>query len=276
MLLNYLKLAIRLLLRNPFFAIINIFGLAIGFASFFALWQYSTAELKMDQYHKDFDRIVRVGLNWRWTDDGGENWGLMVFGISKSKLPPILMEDYPEIESYVRFLGQGGFFQGDIAPHSPKILISTNNPTGQKRIFKETNITYADSNFFEFFTIPILSGDKRNIISEANHVALSHSTARKYFGERNPQGEVLLLNDSITLMVTGVYEDLPHNTHLVNGIQLSPRSSFPASINRLTCPAFNRSVPAFHPYRNRPSASRSNSDSSPRNFVPERRQVYAS
>jgi putative ABC transport system permease protein len=53
MLLNYLKLSLRLLARNPFFACINVIGLAIGFASFYALWEYAISELKSDQYHQD-------------------------------------------------------------------------------------------------------------------------------------------------------------------------------------------------------------------------------
>lgn len=61
MLLNYLKLSIRLMTRNPFFTTINIGGLAIGFASFYILWQYASTELKSDQFHKDPDRIARVG-----------------------------------------------------------------------------------------------------------------------------------------------------------------------------------------------------------------------
>ena len=55
MLLNYIKLAFRLLTRNPFFAGINVVGLAVGFTSFYVLWQYSTSELKSDQYHTDAD-----------------------------------------------------------------------------------------------------------------------------------------------------------------------------------------------------------------------------
>ena len=71
MLLNYLKLAVRLLIRNPFFTFVNIVGLAIGLTSFFALWQYSSTELKVDQYHKDSDRIVRICGSLRWTPADG-------------------------------------------------------------------------------------------------------------------------------------------------------------------------------------------------------------
>jgi len=71
MFLNYVKLAIRRLLRNPFLTFINVIGLSLGFTTFYALWQFAISELKADQYHKDFERIVRVGVNYKWTDDGG-------------------------------------------------------------------------------------------------------------------------------------------------------------------------------------------------------------
>ena len=59
MILNYLKLAIRLLLRNPFFTFINVLGLSVGFAAFYILWPYAQSELKSDQFHKDYENIAR-------------------------------------------------------------------------------------------------------------------------------------------------------------------------------------------------------------------------
>lgn len=213
MLLNYFKLAIRLLLRNPFFTIINMAGLAIGFASFFALWQYASSELKVDQFYKDADRIARIGMNWRWTEDGGENWGLMVFGISKSKLPPIIIEDFPEVETFVRVLGSGGFFQTEMVRHDAKTIIAANNEDETDRRFKEDRIAYVDTNFFDFFDVPLFQGEKDKVLREPNLVTLSKSTAVRYFGDKNPIGELLTFNDTITLQVSGVYKDFPHNTH---------------------------------------------------------------
>ena len=69
MFINNLKLSFRLLLRNPFFSIINILGLAVGFAVFFLLWQYGQRELKSDRQWRDWERIARVGLLWEWSDD---------------------------------------------------------------------------------------------------------------------------------------------------------------------------------------------------------------
>jgi putative ABC transport system permease protein len=214
MLVNYLKLSIRLLARNPFYTTLNVVGLAIGFTSFLALWPYATSELSVDQYHENHDRIVRIGTNWRWTEDEGKNWGLMVFGISKSTLPPKMMDDFPEVESYVRVFQQGGFFQQGLVPLGTNVITTVENKRGEKQYFKETNVAYADSNLFDFFTLPLIRGDKKTVLRESNFVALSLAASTKYFGDKDPVGELLVLNDSITLKVSGVFTDLPHNTHL--------------------------------------------------------------
>ena len=85
---------------------------------------------------------------------------------------------------------------------------------GQARIFKEENVAYADSNLFNFFSIPLIYGEREKVLNGANFVVLSQSTALKYFGHENPTGEIIRLNDTTTLKVSGVYEDLPNHTHL--------------------------------------------------------------
>ena len=104
MLLNYLKLSFRLLVRTPFFTCINVVGLAVGFTSFYALWQYSTSELKSDQYHADAGRIARIGVRWQWLEQSTNSWGLLTLGFSKTALLPALKEDFPEVESTLRIL----------------------------------------------------------------------------------------------------------------------------------------------------------------------------
>ena len=182
MLINYIKLSLRLLARNPFFTLINVIGLAVGFTSFFALWQYSTSALKPDRHHKDLDRIVRIGLNWRWNDNG--ELGLMMMGVSQASIPPQLKNSIPEVEDYVRILEQAGFFQTDVMDkHGIKIVIGLQAQKHRDRLFKETKVAYADRNLFEFFTIPLIHGQPETVLSGANHVALSQSTATKYFGD---------------------------------------------------------------------------------------------
>lgn len=211
MLFNYLKLSLRLLVRNPFFTVINVLGLSIGLASFLALWDYSSSELKANQFFKDFERIARIGTYWRYTDDG-QKWDEIVFGFSKSDLPGHLKADFPDIESYVRILTPVGF-DNEMVPHEERISISLAD-AAQPIVFKETQVVYADSNLFTFFSIPLLKGQPDKVLSEAGYVALSQETAKKYFGQADPIGKMLKLNDSLTLQVTGVFKDLPHNTHL--------------------------------------------------------------
>jgi putative ABC transport system permease protein len=213
MLLNYLKLSLRLLARNPFFTGINVIGLAIGFASFYALWEYAITELKSDQYHEDADRIARIGVNWQWTDDGGKTWGSLIIGSGGPWLFPRVSEDYPEVQSTLRVLNQQGFVP-EIVNHDNKIIITIDDQKGQPRVFKEEKVAYADPNLFTFFTIPLVYGQPDQVLNGANYVVLSQSIAEKYFGKKDPTGELLKLNDSTTLKVTGVYEDLPHYTHL--------------------------------------------------------------
>ena len=213
MLLNYLKLSFRLLARNPFFAGINVIGLAVGFTSFYVLWQYSASELKSDQYHKDADRIARIGIKWQWLEQTTSSWGHLIFGFSKTALSPAVKEDFPEVESTLRILNQNAF-SDELVNHEKRIVISVDDPIGQTRIFKEEKVAYADSNLFNFFSIPLIHGERDEVLNGANFVVLSQSTASKYFGNENPIGELLRLNDTTILKVSGVYEDLPNHTHL--------------------------------------------------------------
>ena len=150
MLLNYIKLAFRLLTRNPFFAGINVVGLAVGFTSFYVLWQYSTSELKSDQYHTDAERIARVGIQWQWLEQSTNSWGHLIFGFSKTALLPAVKEDFPDVESTLRILNQSAFSYA-LVNHEKRIAISVDDPIDQARIFKEDHVAYADANLFNFF-----------------------------------------------------------------------------------------------------------------------------
>src|SRR5215207_3958965 len=108
MLFNYLKLAVRLLLRNPFFTLLNIICLSVGFAVFFILWQHSQNELHSDQFHKDYERIVRTGTIWNSTDDG-VNWQQKKYGCAPARLSVGMAEDFGDFEGAVEIYNQGNF-----------------------------------------------------------------------------------------------------------------------------------------------------------------------
>lgn len=212
MLLNYLKLSLRLMLRNPFFTLINVVGLSVGFASFFALWQYASSELRADQYHPNHERIARLGIHWRWTDDH-KTWGYIRVSWFDPQTANRIGADFPEVESSVRILFQPDFSE-KLLGHSDKIILSTENDHGGKLLFKETKGAYADPNLFDFFSIPLRYGDKRDVLREPNTIVLSETLALKYFGNVDPTGRLLNLNGQTELKVTGVFKDLPSNTHL--------------------------------------------------------------
>lgn len=236
MLLNYLKLSFRLMVRNPFFTFINIFGLGIGFASFFALWDFSTTELRADQHYRDFDRIVKINYDWRWTDDG-QKWDNWKVGFSRTDVPLRAKEDFAEVEDFTRIHTQSLFEYGGLITHGGKIRMSA--VANRERTFNEEHIVYADANLFTFFSIPLLSGAPDKVLTEAGSLVLSESQARKYFNDRNPIGELMTLNDSITLKVTGVFEDLPHNTHLTFDMVISNAAQLQAWATSFNSPTAN-------------------------------------
>jgi len=215
MLLSYLKLSLRLLIRNPFFTFINVLGLAVGFASFMVLWDYSQHELKSDQFHKDYERIYRLFIFGDFAD------GPAIAGALNPEIIRRAADDFKEIEEYTRIVKQDNFaFEGSAADWF-KLFFSYTNKENQRSSFLETRIAYADPNFFDFFSFPLFLGNSRSVLSESNSVVLSKGIARKYFGAREPLGEVLYMNDTIPLRVTGVFEDLPSNTHLVFDMLIS-------------------------------------------------------
>jgi len=190
MISSYLKIALRSLWNKKAFAAINIFGLAIGLATCMLILLFVQHELSYDRFNKQADRIFRVTIHGRI---GGNDINLA--GAS-APAGPALMRDYPGVEAYTRLSTSGTF------------LVKS----GEKR-FLEQRIVFTDSNFFNFFTIPLLKGDANSVLKEPKTVVLTKSTALKYFGRQDPIGKSLELGTMGLVRVTGVCEDLPSNSH---------------------------------------------------------------
>jgi len=218
MLLNYLKLSFRLMARSPFFTFINVTGLSIGFAAFYVLWQYSAAELKSDQQWKDGERIARLGGNWIFSDFG-EKWETLKFGNSAPFMGPQLLADYPELESFTRVMDQPGFEPERTPVGSSRITVTVES-VGSTHHFSDDKIVCADTNIFSFFSIPLLAGDAESVLQKGNSIVISESRSRKYFGKEPALGKTLLLNNQL-FEVTGVFQDLPQNTHMDFAIVIS-------------------------------------------------------
>ena len=212
MLPNYLKLSIRLLLRSPFLSAIIIFGLSLGFAAFFVLWQYASDQLTCDEYHREYTSKGRLVLRWRHHDDLGNVTESLESG-SGPGFAQALQDEHAELLAYTRLYYQT-HFNIHIVAHGKEIFLRRLGDEQEQTAFKEENLAYADPNFFQFFTIPLIKGASETVLKDPHSIVLSESMATKYFGKENPVNSHIVLNDSITLTVSGIFEDLPHNTHL--------------------------------------------------------------
>ncbi len=211
MLLNYLKLSIRLLIRNPFFTCINVIGLAIGFAVFFILWPYTQSGLNSDQQWKDSNRIARLGFEWTWSDDGN-TWQQRIFGSNGPHIVNQLTSDYPELESFTRIMHQN-WFTVDNVGLSQEIIVSLERSDQSKVVYKEDKVVCADANVFEFFPIPLISGSQTSALRNPNSVAICERLEKKYFGLEDALGKTVIINGK-QFVVTGIFANFSHNTHL--------------------------------------------------------------
>ncbi|GAB2586880.1 ABC transporter permease [Spirosoma areae] len=204
MLRNYLKIAWRNLVRNKAFSAINIVGLALGLATCLIISLYVLDELSYDRYNEKADRIVRVVF--RGSSAGGKMNEAHV-------MPPTaqtLKADYAEVQEATR-LRMGG---------SP--LITYGNKT-----FNDASIVYADSNFFQVFTLPFLQGDPKTALIQPNTAVITQMMARKYFGNEDPVGKVLTSkNGNAVYKITGVIDQVPPNSHFQFDLFVS-MASFP-------------------------------------------------
>ena len=212
MLLNYLKLAFRLLLRNPFFTLINVLGLSVGFATFYILWPYTQSELKSDQFHNDYENIASLSWQHRWTDNN-QDWNGFDNALNFCGIGKRIADEFSEVKDFTRLVPQREFSKSSRLDVGTRIFITIYQSDSTKEFFREGKTAFADPNFFQFFSFPLESGDPAKVLSAPGSVVISQQHGIKYFGDANPINSIIYLNDSIPYTVTGVFYDLPRNTH---------------------------------------------------------------
>ncbi len=193
MIRNYLKIAFRSLTRNRVYSLINILGLVIGISFSCMLYVYVSHELSFDTFHAKSNRIFRI-----LTIDQRDSEKVRRYGVTAAPLGPALVNNYPQVVDMVRlhrFVGQ--------------VIFELNGEN-----FQERNWYTTDANFFEVFDFKFLSGDKATALKKPFSLVLTESMAKKYFGERNPIGELIEKTSFGPITVTGVIEDQPENSHL--------------------------------------------------------------
>ncbi len=185
MLTNYLKIALRQLWRNRLFTTINGLGLAVGLACVVVLVLFAQKCLTWDTAHKNIDRIYYVQTK----DADGEAYNQTVYPLLNQ-----MLRDYPEIET---------------GTHQQ----TWNNPWieyGDKSVQEATD--YVDSTFFAVFTFPFKYGDPETALQNKRSVVLVDKVAQNLFGDKNPVGKTVTVNDTIQYTVTGVLRELPANS----------------------------------------------------------------
>lgn len=199
MIKNYFKIAFRNLWRHKGFSFINILGLTVGMTACFLIFLYISFELSYDSFHSKADRIYRVVADIKTPTEvikaGGPSWAV----------PPNAKDEFPEIEAFVRIAGGDNVLvrKGDIK-------------------FQEENSMWADSTFFKVFDFKLLKGDPKTALKDPFSIVFTESTAKKYFGDKDPVGQTLLITgDGLPAKVTGVMKDIPENSQIKGDIVMS-------------------------------------------------------
>jgi len=195
MLRNYLKIAVRNLLRHKLHSVINISGLAIGMACCVLIMVFLQDELSYDKFHDNVERIFLV------TEERGSEARIYQSWSSPISLAHSLSEGFPEVlqATSVREIRE-------------EYLIRHGDKS-----FREDGIMFADEHIFEVLSFPFLSGNPATALRDPSSIVVTQSAAEKYFGAEDPLGEVLHINTrkfAADFQVTGVVEDLPHNSHI--------------------------------------------------------------
>jgi len=188
MLKNYLKIALRNLFRNKAFSAINIAGLAIGMASAILILLWIQNEISFDQFHEKKDRIYEA---WNRAHFSGK---LQCWNTTPKVLARTLERDIPEVEQATRVNWSRNF------------LFSV----GEKRLTVQGNMV--DSNFLQMFSFPLLKGNSKLALMDMHSIVLTEKLAQKIFGNEDPMGKVIKIDNKDNFTVTGIARDLPNNT----------------------------------------------------------------
>ena len=191
MLNNLIKHSLRSFKRQRAYIIINVLGLSIGIACSLLIALFVINEASYDKFNTKKDRIFRLILNFKI---GGQE---ITAASASAVIGPTMLKEFPEIEGFLRMTGRG------------PTIVECNNQT-----FIEEHLVEADSSFFNFFSIPLIKGDPKNLLNAPRKVVLSESTAKKIFGNENPIDKTLNIGeDTVRFTVAGVMADIPENSH---------------------------------------------------------------
>ncbi|KPK87903.1 MAG: hypothetical protein AMS27_01120 [Bacteroides sp. SM23_62_1] len=195
MIKNYIITALRNLEHNKLHSIISILSLTIGFVCFLLIFIWVRDELSYDRFHENRDALYQLTILHETGDLDPNVPYFFAFAMAGK---------YPEIINYTRI-----FNLGKITNCHFRYQEEQDEPV----MFYEKNVIMVDTGFFSMFSFPFIHGNLQTALSDLNGVVLNKPAAEKYFGDDDPTGKTIILNNQLPLTVTGVV-DIPENSHL--------------------------------------------------------------
>ncbi|MCG8698579.1 MAG: ABC transporter permease [Bacteroidales bacterium] len=181
-------------MNNKLFSFVNVFGLVIAITLIGFLYVYIDNEKSVDQFHTSSENIYRV-VN--------ENGCAFNYPLGQ-----YVVDNIDGVEEYLRtFSLEAGLKYKDKSIHAPRCF-------------------FVDNNFFDFFSFPLLIGDKQTVLKAKNHVVVSESFALRMFNGDNAIGKEIRYNNRLSFVVAGVVKDFDHHTHFPNPDVIFPLDSY--------------------------------------------------
>jgi putative ABC transport system permease protein len=187
---NYIKIALRNIKKQKIYSLITLSGLILGLCFFIMFALLTDFISNFDAFHKNADRIYAVVQVLP-----GGSAGEQHSAITPAPLLSALVNEFPEIERGTRFFPAGRM----IVRHEDKV-------------FYENGVRFVDADFLSIFSFTMISGELTTALSRANSIVLTEEAAFKYFGDENPLGKTLSLDNKTDVVVTGITEEIPENS----------------------------------------------------------------
>ncbi|MCJ7582308.1 MAG: ABC transporter permease [Candidatus Aminicenantes bacterium] len=208
MIKNFIKITMRNIWKRKLFSFINIMGLTIGISCFFLIIVNVRDEFSYDNFHENKDLIYRVALERIYPDN------VVFYAIIPYSIGEAMKNDIPEVEDMTRFfrIGQSVVFQYE------------------DQTYEEDKLLFVEPNFFDMFSIPLLQGDSKTVLSTQNSILMTRDSTLKYFGDEDPIGKTLVTPQG-EFLVSRVVDNVPKNSHIefdfivplsITGIQNQP------------------------------------------------------
>jgi len=213
---NYIKIALRNLVKDRFYSLLNILGLSIGISTSMLIMLFIADELSYDKFHEDAENIYRIITKGKLGDEQ-----VMNVAVTGAPVAETVKSYIPEVVAITRL--------------QPTVRVFNH----KEESIKEDHILFADSSFFEIFTFPLIEGELDKVLTLPFSIVMTEETAIRYFGEKAVErgdvvGQLLKAGDE-TYAVTGIVQNPPHNSHfdfdMLISMSTQPDANNPIWIN---------------------------------------------